>query len=183
LPPENTMNQKVTALHEALGIPVSYADDCGLPFHADCQTLVPTEKDVFDRQPFLSPDAFDAWRAMQALAGDEGIVLQIVSAFRSAQYQADLLQRKLDRGESIERILTVNAAPGFSEHHTGCAIDITTPGYAPLEEIFEQSPAFSWLCRYAGEFGFSMSFPRDNAAGIAYEPWHWKYSENIQGSI
>ena len=88
----------------------------------------------------------------------------------------DMLRRKLERGDSIEEILKVNAAPGFSEHHTGCALDITTSGYDALEESFEKSPAFDWLNGNASRFGFSLSFPRGNPAGIAYEPWHWKYS-------
>jgi D-alanyl-D-alanine carboxypeptidase len=32
------------------------------------------------------------------------------------------------------------------------------------------------LCQHAQEFGFSLSFPRDNLSGVCYEPWHWKYT-------
>ena len=44
-----------------------------------------------------------------------------------------------------------------------------------LEEEFERSDAFAWLTRRAGEFGFRMSYPRDNPHGVAYEPWHWAW--------
>ena len=67
----------------------------------------------------------------------------------------------------------MNAAPGYSEHHTGCAVDIATPGSRPLTEEFEDSQAFRWLTDNAGKFGFSMSYPRNNPAGFIYEPWHW----------
>ena len=100
----------------------------------------------------------------------------MVSAFRSASYQLVIIERKLERGQSIAEILRVSAAPGFSEHHSGRAIDISTPGFAALEEEFEYSPAFHWLQRHAGDYGFYMSFPRDNAHGITYEPWHWCWS-------
>ena len=73
----------------------------------------------------------------------------------------------------VQEILSVNAPPGYSEHHTGQAIDITTPGYEPVEEVFETSPAFAWLSREAGRFGFSMPYTRENPYGIVYEPWHW----------
>ena len=33
-----------------------------------------------------------------------------------------------------------------------------------------------WLASHAGEFGFSMSYPRGNPHGIVYEPWHWLYA-------
>ncbi len=88
------------------------------------------------------------------------------------------MRKKLERGDTIENILKVNAAPGFSEHHTGCALDITTPGYDALKESFEKSPAFDWLTGNASRFGFSLSFPRGNAAGIAYEPGTGNTAEN-----
>ncbi len=42
-----------------------------------------------------------------------------------------------------------------------------------LEEEFETTPAYRWLCDNAGRSGFRQSFPRNNIHGIAYEPWHW----------
>jgi D-alanyl-D-alanine carboxypeptidase len=165
----------VQAMHQELGIPDSYADTCKLDFHPDCGTLVETEPDVFGRQPLLAAEAFSAWQAMQSRALTDGITLQIVSAYRSAEYQKGLLRKKLDRGEALDAILKVNAAPGYSEHHSGCALDVTSPGYTPLEEEFENSPAFHWLCEHAADFGFTLSFTRDNALGMNYEPWHWMY--------
>ena len=73
----------------------------------------------------------------------------------------------------IEDILKVSAAPGYSEHHSGRALDITTPGYDVLEEVFEASPAFRWLEKNASHYRFRLSYPRDNPHGVVYEPWHW----------
>ena len=86
---------------------------------------------------------------------------------------AALFERKRARGLSVEEILTVNAAPGYSEHHGGRALDIGTPDEPPAEESFERTRAFDWLRAEAGGHGFAMSYPRDNAHGIVYEPWHW----------
>ena len=63
--------------------------------------------------------------------------------------------------------------PGFSEHHTGRALDLSTPGSEPLSEAFDQTAAFDWLNTHARRFEFSMSYPRNNTTGINYEPWHW----------
>jgi D-alanyl-D-alanine carboxypeptidase len=163
------------AVLRELGIPDTYASTCGMPLQPECTTLVPTEPDVFGRQPQLDARAFAAWTAMKDAAARDGITLQLVSAFRSIAYQCDLIRRKLARGDSIDAILSVNAAPGFSEHHTGRAIDIGTPGFAHLEIEFEQSPAFAWLQSRAQDFGFRLSFPRSNPYGVQYEPWHWCY--------
>ena len=102
--------------------------------------------------------------------------LVLVSGFRSIEYQAGLIRNKLDAGQEIDAILKVNVAPGYSQHHTGNAVDIATPGFKPLLEEFENSPAFAWLGDNAIQFGFTLSYPRDNPEGISYEPWHWHRS-------
>jgi D-alanyl-D-alanine carboxypeptidase len=137
--------------------------------------LVDVGNDAFGRPARLQAATATAWQRLQVAALTDGVELQLVSAFRSVDYQCQLIQRKLERGIGIESILQVNAAPGFSEHHSGRALDIGCPGYAHLEEEFEQSPAFAWLQRRGGEFGFRMSFPRNNSFGVLYEPWHWYY--------
>ena len=103
--------------------------------------------------------------------------LLLVSAFRSIARQHEIVAAKLARGQQLDAILQVSAAPGFSEHHTGRAVDIGTPDSPALEEVFEQTPAFAWLQANAACFGFVLSFPRGNACGYLYEPWHWCYRQ------
>ena len=110
---------------------------------------------------------------MQYAAARDGIVLEAISGYRSHDYQLGIFERKLARGQAVETILTVNAAPGYSEHHSGRALDVSTPGEPPAEESFESAPAFAWLCDNAVAFDFVLSYPRDNPHGIVYEPWHW----------
>jgi LAS superfamily LD-carboxypeptidase LdcB len=81
--------------------------------------------------------------------------------------------RKLAAGQTVAQILTVSAPPGYSEHHTGRALDLTAAGCEPLTEAFEALPAFTWLAAQAEQFGFVMSYPRNNPHGVVYEPWHW----------
>jgi len=140
--------------------------------------LVSVGLDIYGRKQRLMPEAASAWNQMKTAAEKDGETLQLVSAFRSVDYQKQIIQRKLAAGQSWEQILRVSALPGFSEHHTGRTIDVTTPGSKVLEEEFENTPAFRWLARRAGEFGFVMTYPRDNSFGVAYEPWHWTFREN-----
>ena len=160
-------------LLDELGIPADYGRDCQMPTYTEANDLVEVGPNLVGRMQRLTPAAASQWRAMVDAADTVGIQLLIVSGFRSFEYQAALIRNKLAAGQSITEILTVNAAPGFSEHHTGQAVDIATPGSRPLTEEFESSNAFHWLQSRAIEFGFSMSYPRDNPWGIAYEPWHW----------
>jgi len=136
--------------------------------------------DRYRRPLWLIANAARAWARMQAAARIDGVMLDAISGYRSHAYQMGIFQRKLQRGLEIGQILAVNAAPGFSEHHSGAALDIGTPGEPPVEESFEQTPAFAWLCEHAEQFGFNLSYPRGNPHGIVYEPWHWRYRDTLR---
>lgn len=160
-------------LHRELGIPADYAATRKLPYYAEAADLVDVGPNPMGRIQRLTPDAAVKWQQMLLAAANEGIRIFIVSGFRSFDYQADLIRKKLAAGQNIDEILRVNAAPGFSQHHSGVAVDIATPGSRPLTEEFEASEAFNWLADHAAEFGFSMTYPRNNIWGFVYEPWHW----------
>jgi D-alanyl-D-alanine carboxypeptidase len=163
--------RRIAAIIEELGAP---ARDLARAF-VEATELVSIGVDIYGREQRLTPQAAAAWNEMRAAAERDGEIVQIVSAFRSVDYQKGIIQRKLAAGQSWEQILRVSALPGFSEHHTGRTIDVTTPGCKVLEEEFETTSAFRWLARRAGEFGFVMTYPRGNPLGVAYEPWHWTF--------
>ena len=129
-----------------------------------------------DRVLRATPDTIQHWTLMQQAALKDGIHLIVTSAFRSVDYQRKLIEKKLAHGETPSQILKVVALPGYSEHHTGQALDIITPACPSLTEAFEQSDAFAWLSRHAHQFGFSLSYPRNNPWGFVYEPWHWRFN-------
>lgn len=164
---------KIAELHADLGIPESFREDCVLPLCQPPRELVATEVDYYGRPQQLTPEALESWQAMKNAAAADGIVIHLISAYRDLEYQHHLFRKKLEHGDTLEAILKVNAAPGFSEHHTGRAIDLGTENCPALVTEFEETPAFQWLEKNAHEFSFSLSYPRDNALGIVYEPWHW----------
>lgn len=157
----------------ALGVPRDYGRRHRLRPMREPSRLTFIGADIHGRPQWLAPRAAAAFNRMRQRAIDYGIELQVVSAFRSVAYQLGILERKREHGQDIDTILRVSAAPGYSEHHSGRAVDLTTPGCTPLEDDFEHSPAYQWLHRHAHRYGFRMSFPRGNPHGIAFEPWHW----------
>lgn len=167
--------QRVAAIHRALGIPADYAARTGLALQRepDPASLVEVAPGRTERRHWLEPRAAARWAALEAAAEHDGVRLVVVSAWRSLEYQQQLIERKLARGRAIEEILAVNAAPGYSEHHTGRAVDLGIPGAPPLTQAFALTRAFAWLRANAHRWGFRMSYPRDNPHGIEYEPWHW----------
>lgn len=163
----------IADLHAALGIAPGYQHRSGLPLQHEPAELVDAGQDMFGRDQRMTPETLSAWQQMRDCAAGEGVELCLVSAFRSVDYQAALIRKKIDSGRTLDDILRVNAAPGFSEHHTGRAIDIASPEDTPLQETFENTNAFKWLKANAGRFGFVMTYPRGHQHAISYEPWHW----------
>jgi zinc D-Ala-D-Ala carboxypeptidase len=145
--------------------------------YADAVELLSVGIDLHGRQAWLGPGAAQAWQSMKADAKKNGTELLLVSGFRSVAYQRQLVRKKRERGLSWEDILRVSAYPGFSEHHTGRAVDIAAPSCPRLEEQFEDTPEFRWLEENALRYGYQMSFPRENQLGVIYEPWHWYWHE------
>src|SRR3979490_3066440 len=144
-----------------------------LVLHPEARELVVAATGDDGREYLLAPAAAAKWREMSAAALTDGVVIRIGSAFRSVDRQAEIIRAKLAEGLSLDAVLCVSAPPGYSEHHTGRAIDVTTTEGAPLEPEFEKTRAFRWLSQNAGRFGFVLSYPAGNPSGYDYEPWHW----------
>lgn len=171
--PAGVQSEIQQKLHQQLGIPAGYGDERNLPRYEEARDLIDIGPNLVGRMQRLTVAAAANWQELVAAAAADGIRLLIVSGYRSYEYQAELIRKKISAGQTIEEILKVSAAPGYSQHHTGSAVDIATPGSRPLTEEFETSDAFGWLTDHAAEYGFSMTYPRDNPYGFIFEPWHW----------
>jgi D-alanyl-D-alanine carboxypeptidase len=160
-----------------LGIPLDYGTARGLPPQAEAIRLVSIGANPDGRDISLEPAAAAAWARMRDAAAAGGLTLVAISGFRSIERQDEIIRGRLSKGEKIDGILRTMAAPGHSEHHTGRAIDLAAPGEPLLTEGFSQTREFSWLVAHAHEYGFQLSYPKNNTHGIAFEPWHWCFRE------
>jgi D-alanyl-D-alanine carboxypeptidase len=108
---------------------------------------------------------------------DLGPDLYAISCLRNTTYQRNLFCGNRSRGiPPAQRAETV-APPGYSEHHTGYAVDFGS-AHVPqcqFRYCFGRTRAGEWLKHHAPEFGFEMSFPPGNVQGVAPEPWHWRW--------
>ena len=107
----------------------------------------------------LQTVACDAFLSMQKAAAADGVTVWMQSGYRSVKAAA-----------------VVNP-PGYSEHNCGLAADLNSPEHTGLDEGFEKTAAFRWLCEHAGDYGFILRYPKDaeDKTEIIYEPWHWRY--------
>ena len=133
----------------------------------------------------LQTAACDAFLEMQKAAAADGVTVWMQSGYRSVKYQTGLYERKTkyytDRGYDTATAKEMAAAvvnpPGYSEHNCGLAADLNSPEHTGLDEGFENTTAFRWLCEHAVEYGFILRYPKgaEDKTEITYEPWHWRY--------
>ena len=116
-----------------------------------------------------------AFLKMEKDAAQDSIKFKVASAYRTVDRQSKIINRKLKKGISIESILKENTLPGFSEHHSGKAIDFLSDNSYLLSVEFEKTKTYKWLTQNADKYGFYLSYPKNNKDGIMYEPWHWMY--------
>jgi len=171
------MTPRLVLLNSDLGISSQLLAARGFCEFEEASCLEVAEVGADGKDHLLVRAAANAWRNLKFAAHSDGVSLFIVSAFRSIDRQAEIIRRKLEAGAPIEDILTVCAPPGFSEHHTGRAVDLSTHGCRSLEIEFEQTPAFVWLSARATDFGYYLSYPIGNHYGYQYEPWHWYFND------
>lgn len=108
----------------------------------------------------------------------------VQSGYRSVAKQKELYWRQVNKQpQTLTEIQAQKAAgqivkrPGYSEHHTGLAVDLYGSGDYSLTETFENTAAFRWLMEHCAEYGFVLRFPKDKESitGVIYEPWHFRY--------
>lgn len=166
-------------IHRQLGIAntiINSLPERGFTLQAYPHSLVSIDCSIHGHSILVEPNTANAWHKMKQAAMGCGIQLNAESGFRSVEEQVAIISGRL-RSATIERVLTGVAVPGYSEHHSGRAIDVSNNAALihPIGAAFEATDTFKWLAENGSKFGFKMSYPRDNPHGIMYEPWHWCY--------
>lgn len=180
-----TANQPSKVSQSSVVTPVPASSDRQIDENVLLGHFLYTEASPKDLQPITSDRrlklrkaAAQEFRAMSASALTSGVVLVPISGFRSIKDQQHLFfDVKAQRGQTTTKRAEVSAPPGYSEHHTGYAVDIGD-GRAPatnLSTSFEKTRAYKWLSANAARYSFELSFAKNNRQGVSYEPWHWRY--------
>lgn len=98
--------------------------------------------------------------------------LQIISAYRSFDDQAALKSGYTTTyGTGANKF---SADQGYSEHQLGTTVDFTTVALGPAFNQFAESKAYMWLNQNAYQYGFVLSYPKNNTY-YQFEPWHWRF--------
>ncbi len=132
------------------------------------------------------------YEAFSTAATEAGYPLAIISAYRSVAAQQEVFSTNvnalmssegLSEADAIAKTKETITEPGYSEHHTGLAVDIvdqewynTYPNQV-LDASYGDQPGAQWIAENAPEYGFIIRYPKneEDITGITYEPWHIRY--------
>jgi len=103
----------------------------------------------------------------------QGLSPRVISAFRSFNYQGEVQHQHQVTYGTTETNKFV-ADQGYSEHQLGTTVDIVNTEIGTDMLAFDTTPEYQWLTNYAHEYGFTLSYPENNAY-YAFEPWHWRF--------
>lgn len=124
--------------------------------------------------------SFEAYQALQSALLAEGVDIELESCYRSVARQEDLWA-EYEKAYGLDYCRQYVAVPGFSEHHTGFAIDtnLIQKDDQAGEEEKQKERALLWEKVHAKlpEYGFILRYMegKDDITGYAYEPWHLRY--------
>lgn len=118
--------------------------------------------------------AAHAFDQMKEAAAQEGYTLRAVSGFRSVAYQDGLYQGYLAQDTQAE-VDRYSARAGYSEHHTGLAVDV----FGSIDGLneFETTPEYQWVKENGAKYGFIIRYTTqwEGVTGYLNEPWHLRY--------
>ncbi len=126
------------------------------------ESLVSVPKKYTFKDILIDKECLNAYIKMYEAANMPFI---IYSSYRSYEYQKTIFKDE-----------TYQAKPGYSEHQTGLAIDVTIHNVGLISE-FSNTPQGKWLNDNAHLYGFIIRYPENktNITGYPYEPWHIRY--------
>lgn len=141
----------------------------------------------------LQEEVQEAFIKMKTAARKDGVLIQIVSEYRSFERQLGIWNKKYDRfiseglspNETIHKIIQYSTLPGTSRHHWGTDVDVIDgfvkiPKNSLIEENYSETGIYAklkkWMNENSEKFGFYLVYTDDpNRKGFKHEPWHYSY--------
>ncbi len=102
--------------------------------------------------------------------------VNIISGYRTFDSQKSLYDRRVE-SEGVEATDKYTALPGFSEHHSGYAVDFAIYTSEGLYYDFYGQDEYKWVLDHCYEYGFIERYQKEKKelTGFEAEPWHFRY--------
>ena len=149
-------------------------------------------KNAWNEDVKLEKQTYEKYKQLEKALKEDGVTIVLDSIYRSVKEQEELWDRwSKDPEKGIEYAKKYAAVPGYSEHHTGLAVDIVIKKDGKLigenEDMIAEREIFAKIHKKLADYGFILRYleGREDTTGYTYEPWHLRYvgSEKIAKEI
>ena len=127
--------------------------------------------------------AYDAYLGLKADLEKEGVYVDLDSARRSIADQQRIMNEFTEKYGADYAKKTV-ATPGYSEHHTGLALDlyliIGGKDVTENEDMVQYPEIWTKIHAKLADHGFILRYLEgdEHITGYGYEPWHIRYLDD-----
>ena len=139
-------------------------------------------KNAWDEDIKIEKNAYKQYKALKKELKEDGVEIELDSVYRSVKAQQDLWDEwSADPEKGIDYVRKFVAVPGYSEHHTGLAVDICIKKDGKLiydnDEMIAEREIFAKIHKKLAKYGFILRYleGREDSTGYTYEPWHLRY--------
>lgn len=134
---------------------------------------------------YAEEKTFKAFLKLKDYALKHGYDIEIESGYRSTEHQQKVFNNCINQ-KGLDYAKKYVAIPGYSEHHTGLALDICLKKddkFIIEHNLPEDFKTF--LQNNAHLFEFIIRYPKNKEliTGYNYEPWHLRYVGNTSKEI
>ena len=139
-------------------------------------------KNVWSEDIKIEKETYKQYISLEKALKEDGINIKLDSAYRSVQSQQELWDEWVNAPEKgLAYAKKFMAAPGYSEHHTGLAIDICLEKNGELvydnDKMLADIETFLKIHAKLADYGFILRYlkGKEDTTGYTYEPWHIRY--------
>lgn len=142
--------------------------------------LLKTTTNSVGDEVYTEANAYDAYLKLKEDLEKEGIHTELDSAYRSV-YAQQVIVDDFTKKYGADYVKTHVAEPGYSEHHTGLALDlyliVDDKTVYENEDLVQYPEIWGKIHEKMPEYGFILRFPEGtkDITGVDYEPWHMRY--------
>lgn len=156
-----------------------------LPEDWEEKVVLRESANIYDETYLVEEKALEQYLLLREELLKEGIDIELDSTYRSVKEQQKLWDDwTVEYGEDY--VKTYVAVPGYSEHHTGLAIDVCLDVDGKRiddnDEMIAQREIFAKIHPHLADYGFILRYleGKDDVTGYGYEPWHFRYIDDVE---
>lgn len=130
---------------------------------------------------------YDAYLRLKEALAQEGVYIDLDTALRSMAAQQEVMDRYTMRYGAGFAAKTV-APAGYSEHHTGLALDlylnVDGRDIYYIEEMVQYPDLWADIHEKLADYGFILRYPqgKEHITGYGYAPWHIRYIDDVDAA-